>query len=149
MTVLPLLPAALAAVAGGVAVAVQAPINARLAAGLGGPLWAGAVSFAVGTFVLAVAALALARAPGAAEAASVPAWAWCGGALGALYVVAVIWTVPSLGVVTMVGALILGQMGAALALDAAGAFGLPVREIGAPRLAAALLVGAGVVLSRF
>jgi bacterial/archaeal transporter family-2 protein len=53
-----------------------------------------------------------------------------------------------LGVVTMVAALILGQLLAALALDATGAFGLAVREISPTRVAAVALVAAGLVLSR-
>jgi transporter family-2 protein len=56
--------------------------------------------------------------------------------------------VPQLGVVTAVAALILGQMTAALALDAVGVFGLAPEPITPKRVAAVALVAAGVILSR-
>ena len=62
--------------------------------------------------------------------------------------VASIWSVAILGVVTMIAALILGQLVAALLLDASGAFGLPVKEISLTRIGAVALVAAGLVLSR-
>jgi bacterial/archaeal transporter family-2 protein len=136
-------------VAAGMALATQAPLNASLARVLGQPLAAAAVSFGVGFAVLVVVSLALGgpgplmRVPGAAW------WQVTGGFLGAFYVWAVIWGVPSLGVVTTVAALILGQMVAALVLDATGLFGLPVHAISPTRLAAAGLVAAGLVLSRW
>ena len=52
------------------------------------------------------------------------------GALGAFYVRASIRSVPRLGVVTLVAALVFGQLACAIALDATGAFGVPVKEIG-------------------
>ena len=76
-------------------------------------------------------------------------WQVTGGFLGAFYVWAVIWGVPSLGVVTTVAALIFGQMMAALVLDATGLFGLPFHTISPARMAAAGLVAAGLVLSRW
>ena len=83
----------------------------------------------VGFLVLGAVTVARGGVPGLAEAAEVPWWAWTGGALGAIYVWAAIWSVSTIGVVTMVAALIFGQLAAALALDATGAFGLQVREI--------------------
>jgi transporter family-2 protein len=56
--------------------------------------------------------------------------------------------VPRLGVVTMIAALILGQLVGAIILDAVGAFGLPVKEIGWQRIVAVALVAGGVILSR-
>ena len=52
-------------------------------------------------------------------------------------------------VVTMVAALIFGQLFAALVLDALGAFGLQIREISPTRLLAVGFVALGLVLSRF
>jgi transporter family-2 protein len=72
-----------------------------------------------------------------------------GGLLGAFYVWAVLWSVPTLGVVTAFAALILGQLGMAMLLDAIGAFGLAVHSITPLRIASVLLVGAGLVLSRY
>ena len=54
----------------------------------------------------------------------------------------------TLGVVTLIAAMIAGQMTAALVIDATGAFGGQVHPIDARRLLAAALVAGGVVLSR-
>jgi bacterial/archaeal transporter family-2 protein len=141
--------ALLAIFAGGVAITVQAPINARLAAHLGDGMAAAAVSFAVGFVLLAAATAARGQIPSLERLAGLPWWAWTGGTLGVVYVWAAIWSVSALGAVTLVAALILGQMPAALLIDATGAFGLAVREVTPLRLVAVALVGGGVVLSRF
>ena len=140
--------AIMAIVAGGAAIAVQAPVNARLAVHVGDAFATAAISFGVGFLLLGAVAVARGAVPGPAALAAVPWWAWLGGALGTIYVASALWAVHVLGVVTMVAALILGQLVAALALDATGAFGLAVREISATRIAAVGLVAAGLVLSR-
>lgn len=140
---------AVAAVAlGGVAIAVQAPINAALGRGLGAAVPAAAVSFGVGFLVLLAVSLVQGQGSAYLKLSQVPAWTLVGGILGAWYVFASVWGVSSLGVVTLVAALVLGQMGAALVIDATGALGMAVREITPTRIAAAGLVLAGLVLSR-
>lgn len=142
----PVLPALLIAL-GGVAIAVQAPLNAALARGIGSPLAAAAVSFGVG--FVALAALTLAGGSGAlGRLGGVPAWQFAGGLLGAFYVWSIVTGVAGLGVVTAMAALIFGQLSAALLLDHFGALGLAVQPVSATRLLAVALVGAGLVLSR-
>ena len=136
-------------VAVGAALAMQAPINAVLAREVGDPTAAAAISFAIGFLVLA--GLAWARGAPVANLAtltSLPWWALMGGVLGAIWVWAAIWSVPRLGVVTMFGAMILGQLLAAIILDARGAFGLEPKPIDLSRLTAIALVASGVLLSR-
>ncbi len=133
----------------GMALSTQAPLNASLARVLGQPVAAAAVSFGVGFVVLTVISVVLGGAGPLTRLASATWWQVTGGCLGAFYVWAVIWGVPTLGVVTTVAALILGQMVAALVLDSAGLFGLPVNAISPTRLVAAALVAAGLVLSRW
>jgi transporter family-2 protein len=140
--------AIIASIVGGIAVAMQAPINGRLSAGLGDSMAAAAVSFAVGLGALVAMSLVRGAVPSAERIASVPWWAWTGGLLGAFYVWSALWSVAKLGVVTLISALILGQMAAALAIDAIGAFGVPGRAVSAQRIAAVALVAAGLVLSR-
>ena len=141
--------AALGAIAlAGACISLQAPINARLAGHLGSALPAAAVSFGVGFLVLAALTLGRGGLPTLQTAGTAPWWAWVGGALGAVYVWAAAWSVGTLGVLTMVAALIFGQLAAALALDAIGAFGLAVREISWTRIAAVGFVALGLVLSR-
>jgi transporter family-2 protein len=137
-----------AVVLGGTAIALQAPINAALSRELGGPVPAAAVSFGVG--FVALLTIAIAQGHGAAflKLPQVPAWTLIGGCLGAWYVLTSVWGVSQLGVVTLVAALILGQMTAAMAIDATGALGVTVREITPTRIASAGLVMAGLLLSR-
>ena len=139
---------ALVAVAlGGAAIATQAPINGRLAGAVGDPVAAAAISFLVG-FVVLAGVVALRGGVSRGGALSAPWWIWSGGALGAFYVWASVWSVATLGVVTLVAALIFGQLTAALILDATGAFGLDVRQISLTRVLAVSCVAAGLSLSR-
>lgn len=140
--------AVLAVVLGGVAVAVQAPINAALGRELGAMVPAAAVSFGVGFLVLIAASTLLGQSGVFLKLASAPAWTLVGGALGAVYVLSAILGVGTLGVVTMVAALVLGQMAAAMVIDSTGSLGMELREISPQRIAAAGLVAAGLVLSR-
>jgi transporter family-2 protein len=140
---------AMAAVAlGGAGIAIQAPINAHLARAAGDPVVAAAISFGVGFVVLSGLVGLRGTVPGWAAMGGLPWWAWCGGALGAIYVVAAAWSVDRIGVVTLVAALVFGQLLTALVLDAIGAFGMAVREISLTRIGAVVLVGAGLLLSR-
>ncbi|MCG7392636.1 DMT family transporter [Microvirga sp. ACRRW] len=133
---------------GGVLLSSQAPINAALARSLGDPVLAACISFGIGFLVLAGVSAFRGALPSGSAIASAPWWAWLGGLLGAFYVAVVIWGVPQIGVVSTVAALILGQVVAALVLDAVGAFGLPVQPITWQRLVAAGLILGGLVLSR-
>jgi transporter family-2 protein len=137
-----------AVVLGGTAVALQAPVNAALARELGGPVPAAAVSFGVGFVVLLAIALLQGQGGAFLKLPQVPAWTLIGGCLGAWYVLTSVWGVSQLGVVTLVAALILGQMTAAMVIDATGALGVTAREITPTRIASAGLVMAGLLLSR-
>ena len=132
----------------GVALATQAPINAALGRSLASPMGAAAVSFGVGLIVLIALTLAFDGPQTFAKLGVTPGWQMLGGLLGAFYVFAVLWGVSTLGVVSAMAALILGQMGAALVLDGYGLFGLPLQQLTPQRIAAAGLVAAGLVLSR-
>jgi transporter family-2 protein len=110
---------------------------------------AAAISFLVGFLVLGALTTGARRVPvNGLRWRDRPWWAWAGGALGAVYVWAAASSVGTLGVVTLVAALVFGQLAAALVLDAPGAFGMAVREVSWTRIAAVALVGAGLILSR-
>lgn len=140
--------AVMAVALGGVAIAVQAPINAALGRGLGAAVPAAAVSFGVGFVVLLTVSVVQGQGGAYLRLGQVPVWTLVGGVLGAWYVFAAVWGVASLGVVTLVAALVFGQMAAALVIDATGILGMAVREITPMRIAAAGLVLGGLVLSR-
>lgn len=141
--------AVLAVTVAGVCIALQAPINAALGRQAGSPLVAAAISFGVG-FALLVALSGLSgQGRGFLRALGAERWMWAGGVLGAFFVWTMAWSLPRLGALTALAALALGQILAAIALDRVGAFGLPLRELSLPRLLAAVMVGVGLVLSRF
>ena len=68
-----------AVVLGGMAVALQAPINAALSRELGGPVAAAAVSFGVGFVVLLVIVLVQGQGGAFLKLTQVPAWTLVGG----------------------------------------------------------------------
>lgn len=133
----------------GAAVVLQTPINAALGRNIGSGVAAAAVSFGIG-FAILLAVLLLRGELGALpRAASASPVLLLGGVLGAFYVWSVLWAIPTLGALTVISALILGQLSAALVIDATGLLGLTVQAITPTRIAAAALVAAGLVLSRF
>ena len=133
---------------GGVCIATQAVINGRLSAHVGDPVTAAAISFIVAAVLLSTIVVARGAVPSGAVLASVPWWAWIGGALGAFYVWSAVASVGTLGVLTLMATLVFGQLIAALVLDAVGAFGLQVRDISWTRIAAVAMVAGGLLLSR-
>jgi len=136
-------------IAAGAAATLQAPINSALGRVLDNTLAAAAFSFGIGFLVLMTLTLVTSGPGFLPRAANLNPWHLAGGALGAFYVWASLWGVPILGVVTMVSALVFGQMLVALLIDTFGPFGLPVRELSVQRVNAVLLVAAGLILSRF
>jgi transporter family-2 protein len=138
----------LALLGAGSVLAIQAPINAALARGLGDPIVAACVNFLVGFLVLLVVNVLRGSAPQTGAWGITPFWAFVGGALGACYIVSLIWAIPQTGALTAAAATIFAQLAMALILDRLGAFGLPVQEITWQRVAGLALVMAGLLLSR-
>lgn len=138
-----------AMIVAGLAAASQGPINARFAAVSGSWQHAALVSFGTGFFIILALVLLRPGAPVGLQALqNAPWWLWIGGICGLWIVGAAALSLPVLGAVTATSALILGQVVGALVIDAVGAFGLQQRDIGWNRIAAVLLVAAGVGLSR-
>ncbi|WP_417587792.1 DMT family transporter [Pararhodobacter oceanensis] len=134
--------------AAGAAVAVQSMVNAALGREIGSVLAAAAFSFGLGFVVLAAVTLLLGEGASFTRLPAVRIHLLIGGIFGAFFVWAIAWGVPTLGVVSAFAALILGQMIAALLLDASGAFGLATYEITWQRVASVAMVVGGMVLSR-
>jgi transporter family-2 protein len=127
----------------------QFGINAQLADWIGSPLRATLVSFAVGTVVLFLAALAFARGwPGADRVGDAPWWVWAGGLLGAFYVLGSVVTAPKLGAATLVAVILAGQAVASLLVDHYGWVGFDENPVTPGRLAGMALVAVGVALVR-
>ena len=147
MAIVAFLPILLVVLAGGM-IALQAPTNAILARAGGSPVLAALISFAVGTITLMFVWLASGNRPRPAAFAGLPAYAWFGGAYGALYVAVAAYAAPKIGLAALITIGIAGQIAMALLLDHIGALGLPREPVNLGRLAGALLVIAGVVLVR-
>lgn len=133
----------MAVVGGGVA--MQAPINA----GLGkhtGSFAAAAVSFAVGTLILATIVLVSGKAGGLGSVAHVDWYLLLGGALGAAYVFTALVLVSQIGAGAVAAAVVAGQLTTSVILDRVGFLGLEQQPITASRVAGVALLLAGTYL---
>ena len=129
---------------GGVAVAMQPSINARLAEKTGF-LEAATVSFAVGTLVLLLVSLT----SGQGSFRRVPDadwWQLSGGLFGAFFVTMTIVGVPRIGTTAVLALTIVSQLTAGLVMDHYGLFGMRGIPIDYKRLLGVLLLLAGVFL---
>ncbi len=138
-------------VLGGVLVAIQAPINAALARGIGAPVAAAGISFAVGALALAIVSAILVPAQGIELNWRAPAlWLFiAGGLLGASFVTINVILAPKIGAAALMAFLVTGQLLAGLVMDRAGFLGLAVREITMGRVAGALMLLCGALLIRY
>lgn len=137
----------LLAVAAGAVLPAQVGVNSTLRHGIGSPIVAALISFAVGTACLLAYALATRAAWPAAQAlAKVPAWAWSGGALGAFFVATTIIVAPKLGAANLVALTIAAQLIGSLLLDHYGLIGFAQHGMNTARVIGALLLIAGTVM---
>ena len=129
---------------GGIAATVQPSINARLAQKTG-VIESACVSFAVGTLVLLLVILfaGTGTPKGLLDAKW---WELTGGALGALFVVAITVAVPRIGTTAAMVLIITAQLLVGMLLDHYGAFGFKVDVMTLRRLAGVGLLAAGVFL---
>jgi bacterial/archaeal transporter family-2 protein len=134
---------------GGMAIALQALINARLQQSAGNPVLAATISFAVGLvgLLLVLAPTSMARTH-TSLLSQAPWWAWTGGLLGAFYIVLTILLIPRIGAAALISSAVLGQMVFSLVADHYGFLGTQVRTASLPRLLGAALLLAGVFLIR-
>ena len=134
----------------GALIALQGPINAQLARGLGMPVAAAAASFVAGSVVLVLITLVLSQAQGITIAWRVPPlWMFlAGGCLGAIFVTCALILTPKLGAAATMAFIVAGQLLAGLLLDRLGYFDLAVRELTLGRVGGAILLLAGALLIR-
>jgi bacterial/archaeal transporter family-2 protein len=134
----------------GALIALQGPINAQLARGLGMPVAAAAASFVAGSVALILITLVLSQAQGMTIAWRVPPlWMFlAGGCLGAIFVTCALVLTPKLGAAATMAFIVAGQLLAGLLLDRLGYFDLAVRELTLGRVGGAILLLAGALLIR-
>lgn len=126
---------------GGIVVAVQPSINARLAR-IVGVLESSCISFAVGTAALFVVVLLVGR--GSLRGVAAASW-WelTGGLLGAFFVTMTIFVVPRIGTAASMAAIIAGQLATGLLMDHFGLFGGRHIPLDSSRMLGVLLLMAG------
>jgi transporter family-2 protein len=133
--------------ASGIALPVQAAINARLREAIGSPILGALISFLVGMAALLVLWAAGVTGRGHAPASATPWWYWVGGFCGALVVFSAILGVPRIGATGVVVFTIVGQLAASVVLDHFGWLGVPKFPANPTRIAGVLLVLVGAVLT--
>ena len=134
-------------IASGFGLTLQIGMNSKLRTVLQNANTAALISFLVGTAGLIVL-LAITRTPMPARdtLASVPAWAWFGGLMGAFYVAISTVVASQLGTASLLGLALCGQLAMALVVDHFGWLGLPEHPITLTRLLGVALLGVGVWL---
>jgi len=137
-----------AALVGGVFLALQPPTNAMLARGIGSTVNAAFVSFAVGALTLGVVAALLGTRPEAGAVRALPMWAWMGGVYGSVFVFAIAFGAPRIGVGATLTLAIATQLATAVAIDQFGLLGLARRPFDAVKLIGVALVFIGALLVR-
>ena len=138
------------AVAAGALFPTQTAINAKLAAGVGGPIASTLISFVAGLTALVVIVIVTRQVPTLESLRALPPWLLVsGGFLGATYLSLNVFLVPRIGAGAMMALAIAGQMVAALVIDRSGLFGVTVRELSASRILGAILVAIGAFMVRF
>jgi bacterial/archaeal transporter family-2 protein len=132
-------------VVAGALVAMQSPINAALARGVG-VFEASLVSFAVGTLAAVVVVILFGGGRLSAAVAQVPRWQLLGGLLGLGYVTLIILSVPRIGVTAVMVSGLAGQLATAMLIDQFGWFGVGVRPVTPSRVLGVVLMLASIYL---
>jgi transporter family-2 protein len=130
----------------GAGLTVQVGMNATVRLASGSAVLAAIVNFVVGLAALVVVALASGARWAPGSSATIPAWAWFGGLLGAVYVASTTVLGPRLGAAALLALTLAGQMLAALIVDHYGIIGFPQSPVTPSRLLGAALLVAGVLL---
>lgn len=131
----------------GLAVTIQAGVNANLRQMMANPVLAAAISFGSGFLSLVIVLLVTgASLPTLDTVKQVSWWKWTGGVIGAIYVTTVIISVPKIGTANLVSLSVAGQLVAAVILDHYGLLGFALHPANGWRLLGVALIIAGVLL---
>ncbi|MGU3537762.1 DMT family transporter [Methylobacterium sp. A54F] len=115
----------------GLANAIQPGQNATLSKSLGLPVTAALLTLLVSTAALLVGGLALGKLemPSGQQLAQVPWWAWFGGFLSVLLILAQLYASPAIGAATFLGIIVTVGVLASLVLDHYGWVGFQVHPV--------------------
>lgn len=139
----------LLALSAGSMLALQSSVNSKLGKVMGNPSLAAFTSFLIGIIGISIYLLVTRpHLPALADLAKAPAWTWIGGLLGSIYVTTVIIIAPKIGISTLSGLVIGGQLGMSIIIDHFGLFGVPQSPISLGRAIGAALILIGAVMVR-
>lgn len=131
----------------GLAITVQAGVNANLRQAMASPILAAAISFGSGFVVLVLLFITSGSPIPSFEAIKqVSWWKWMGGVMGAVYMITVIVSVPKIGTANLVSLSVSGQLVAAIVLDHYGLMGFVLHPANGWRLLGVMLIITGVLL---
>ena len=133
---------------GGVFLAVQGGLNAQLGVLLKHPLLASLVAFATSTaWALLVVALGVKTFPGAQQLRQVPYYLWfAGGLCSVLGIGLYYYTIPKLGISTMISLGLCGQLIFSVVAGHFGWFDLPTEPINYRSALGVIAMMAGIIL---
>lgn len=132
----------------GAAVPLQAASNARLGVTLGHPFWATVISLLVSSVAIALVMLIVkVPRPNLGALLSGPWWIWLGGLAGVFYITVALISVPHLGALNFIMAVVLGQLIISLVIDYFGLLGLPKNTPGLQKILGVSVVLAGFVIA--
>ncbi|MCJ2045327.1 DMT family transporter [Methylobacterium sp. J-078] len=136
------------ALVAGITNAVQSGVNATLSKSLGQPFAAGIVISLMGAMTLLVVGLILGRfaLPSLSDVRAVPNWAWMGGIMGALLILAQLYAAQQIGAAPFLGLLVTAGVVTSIVLDHFGWVGFAQHPVSAWRACGGVLMVAGVVL---
>ena len=136
------------ALLGGILLAVQGGFNSQLSTALKSPIQASLVSFSVSTFLAVLTVLISSRKfPSADLIQSVPSHLWFSGALFSFIGISLdYYTIPRLGISTMISLGLTGQLIISIVAGHFGWFGLPLEPITIKRIIGALAMIIGIIL---
>ena len=131
----------------GIAISVQAGVNANLRQSLTNPVLAAAISFGIGLLsLIGMLVVSGASIPAFETVRQVSWWKWTGGLIGAVYVTTVIVSVPKIGTANLVSLSVAGQLLAAVVLDHYGLLGFALHPANGWRILGMVVIVVGVLL---
>ena len=137
----------LLSIVAGIAVAFQTGVNSQLRTDTNNPVLTALISFGVGTILLLMLYFAFFRqVPMFPVNTDFRWWKFLGGALGVVYVTAVVIAAPRIGAANALAFIVGGQFVAAIVIDHFGLMRLPVNPISLYRIIGIVLLLAGVYL---
>lgn len=133
----------------GMCSATQTAVNGQLGSVLGSTMQASEISLAVGFLILAVMSGGLIlRGRATLRVAKGPWWMWCGGVMGAFFVLGGATLAPVIGTGTMVIASVSGTMLAGQVVESLGLFGVRATPMDLRRLVGLVVIFVGVLMVR-